>query len=96
MKFRHVIAASALLIPFAVLAGDTSNDKVFKDLDKNNDGVISKEEAAKAERLVADWDTIDKDGSGSIEMTEFSALESAEAYAPVETDEEPIGAAPTK
>ena len=96
MKLRYLIAASALLIPFAVSAGSTGNDKVFKDLDKNSDGVISKEEAANAKQLVADWDTIDTDGSGSIEMTEFSALESAEAYAPMETDEEPIGAAPTK
>ncbi|WP_455220509.1 hypothetical protein [Kaarinaea lacus] len=96
MKIRHVILASALLVPFAVFAGDTSNDKVFKDLDKNNDGVISKEEAAKAEKLAADFDKIDTDGNGQIEMTEFSALESAEAYTPMETDEEPIGAAPTK
>ena len=94
MKIKQIIAVGALLVPFAVLAG--GNDKVFKDLDKNSDGVISKEEAAKAKQLVADFDNIDTDGSGSIEMTEFSALESAEAYTPMETEEEPIGAAPTK
>ncbi|WP_455209231.1 hypothetical protein [Kaarinaea lacus] len=96
MKIRYVILASALLAPFAVVASDANGDKVFKALDKNSDGAISKEEAAKNEKLVADWAIIDTDGSGAIEMTEFSALESVEAYTPVETEEEPIGAAPTK
>lgn len=96
MKIRYAILTSALLASFTAVAGDANSDKIFKALDKNNDGTITKEEAAKVEKLVADWSTIDTDGSGNIEMAEFAALESAEAYAPVETEEEPIGAAPTK
>ena len=96
MKIRYIILASALLVPFAVSAGGASNDKVFKSLDKNNDGSISKDEAVGVEQLVADWTTIDTDGNGTIEMTEFSALETVDAYVPAESDEEPIGAAPTK
>jgi hypothetical protein len=96
MKIRQVVAAGAMLIPFAVFAGEAGADKIFKTLDKNSDGVISKEEAATVKKLIADWTTIDANSSGTIEISEFSALESAEAYAPVETEEEPIGAAPTK
>lgn len=96
MKIRHVILASALLVPFTVFAGGTNNEKAFNNLDKNHDGSISKEEAAGSDALIADWATIDTDGNGTIEMTEFSALESVDAYVPQESDEEPIGAAPTK
>ena len=96
MKIRHVILAGALLVPFAAYAGGASNDKVFKNLDKNNDGSISKEEAAGSSALIADWTEIDTNGNGTIEMTEFSALETVDAYVPAESDEEPIGAAPTK
>ena len=96
MKIRYVILASALLVPFAVCAGGTNNDKAFKSLDKNNDGSISKEEAAGSAALIADWTEIDTDGNGTIEVSEFAAVESVDAYVPMESDEEPIGAAPTK
>ncbi|MCI0507511.1 MAG: hypothetical protein L0Z73_15560 [Gammaproteobacteria bacterium] len=96
MKIRQVITAGAMLIPFSVFAGEADADKTFKTLDKNSDGVITKEEAATAKKLIEDWTVIDANKSGTIEMTEFSALESVESYVPVETEEEPIGAAPTK
>lgn len=96
MKIRHVVVVSAMTVSFTALAGETGNENVFNALDKNGDGIITKEEAASVEKLVKDWSTIDKNSSGSIEVSEFAALESAEAYAPVETEDEPIGAAPTK
>ena len=96
MKIRHIVMVGAMTLSFAALAGETGNEKAFKDLDKNSDGVISKEEAAGVEKLVVDFTVIDINNNGTIEVSEFAALESVEAYTPVETDEEPIGAAPTK
>lgn len=96
MKIRHIVVVGAMTVSFAALAGETGNENVFNALDKNSDGVISKEEAASVEKLVNDWSAIDTDKSGSIEVSEFAALESAEAYSPVEAEDEPIGAAPTK
>lgn len=96
MKIRHVVMVGAMTVSFAALAGETSNEQTFNTLDKNSDGVITKDEAAGVENLVKDWSTIDKNNSGSIEVSEFAALESAEAYSPVEAENEPIGAAPTK
>ena len=96
MKIRHIVMVGAMTVSFAALAGETGNENVFNALDKNSDGVISKEEAAGVEKLVNDWSAIDTDKSGSIEVSEFAALESAEAYSPVEAEDEPIGAAPTK
>jgi len=96
MKIRQLVVVGAMTVSFAALAGDMSNEKVFNALDKNGDGIITKEEAASVEKLVKDWGAIDTDKSGNIEVSEFAALESAEAYSPVEAEDEPIGAAPTK
>ena len=96
MKIRHLVVAGAMAVSFAALAGEMGNEKVFKSLDKNSDGKITKEEAASSEKLVKDWDKIDKDKSGNIEVAEFAALESAQAYTPMEDENEPIGAAPTQ
>ena len=96
MKLKLFVTIGALTAASIVYAGETNNEKVFKLLDKNNDGFITKTEVSSVKKLIKDWDSIDTDKNGNIAMTEFSAVQSAEAYSPVESDEEPIGAAPTK
>lgn len=96
MKIKQLITIGAMTVAFAALADDMGNKKVFDALDKNGDGKITKEEAAGVETLTEDWVTIDVNKDGSIEVSEFAAIESVEAYTPVESDNEPIGAAPTK
>ncbi len=48
----------------------------FSELDKNNDGYISKEEATG--RVKDHWATADKNADGKIDESEFSALETSE------------------
>lgn len=96
MKLKLLVALGVVSVASAAYAGEAENTKVFKMLDKNNDGFITQSEVSSVKNLIQDWDSIDTDGNGSIAMSEFSVVESAEAYTPVETDEEPIGAAPTK
>lgn len=96
MKLILLTAIGTLTAASLAFAGDTDNEKIFKLLDKNNDGFITKTEVSSVKNLIKDWDNIDTDKNGSIAMTEFSSVQSAEAYTPVESDEEPIGAAPTK
>lgn len=96
MKLKMFVTIGALTAASLAFAGDTNNEKVFKLLDKNNDGFITKSEVSSVKKLIKDWDSIDTDKNGNIALSEFSAVQSADAYSPVESDEEPIGAAPTK
>ena len=95
MKLKMLVSVGLLAVTCTSYAGDANNEQVFKLLDKNNDGFITKSEVSSVKNLIKDWDTIDTDKNGSIAMTEFSAVKSAEAYTPVEEENEPIGAAPT-
>ena len=96
MKTKFIFFAVALFFSLAVAAEESNADKIFKVLDKNNDGFITKIEASSAKKLIKDWDSIDKDKNGKIAMAEFSSIKSAEDYIPVEEENEPIGAAPTE
>jgi len=96
MKATILLTLSAAVFSFSVYAEEMDNEKVFKMLDKNNDGFITKSEVSSVKKLINDWDTIDTDGNGNIAMAEFAVVKSAEAYTPVEEENEPIGAAPTK
>lgn len=96
MKYALLTGAAAAVLSFSVIAGDMqSNDKLFKKIDKNGDGVISKEEASANKELMKQWGKLDKNTNGSLEMSEFSAFEPTEAFTPVEEENEPIGAAPS-
>lgn len=47
----------------------------FSELDTDQDGVISRSEAAEQPQLVDSWDQADRDGDGELNRTEFSAFE---------------------
>lgn len=98
MKTRTLltIGASALLVSSFAIADKAENDSVFMTLDKDNNGMITKDEVSSVRKLMDDWSKIDTDNNGTIEKSEFAALESAAAYIPQESEDEPIGAAPTK
>lgn len=98
MRYALITGAAAALFSFSVLAAGEAmdNDKLFKKLDKNGDGVISKEEASANKELMKQWSKLDKDTSGGLEMSEFAAFEPAKGFTPQEQENEPIGAAPTE
>lgn len=98
MKNRLIvlIGVGALFSSLVVIAAGTDNDAVFMALDKDKNGMISKDEVSSAKKLMDDWSKIDTNKNGTIEKAEFAALESATAYTPEESENEPIGAAPMK
>lgn len=51
----------------------------FQEVDRNQDGYISREEAQEHEELAADWDSADTDRDGKLSESEFSAFEDREA-----------------
>lgn len=96
MNIRYILGVAAVAACFSVYAGDTNNEKMFKALDLNSDGFITPSELDSVKKLISNWDSIDADKSGGIQIEEFAALKPAETFVPVEGDEEPIGAAPTR
>lgn len=93
---KRIIAllAASVFATGAIAAGQTdtgSYDKQFNKLDKNHDGVISKEEAGK--NLSKDWSKADANSDGNIDKSEFSAFESAKSSKSGKSDSKPAGGA---
>ena len=90
---KRIIAllAASVFATGAIAAGQTdtgSYDKQFNKLDKNRDGMISKEEAGK--KLSKDWSKADANSDGNIDKSEFSAFESAKSTKS-KSDSKPAG-----
>ncbi len=96
MKTTLLALASIALVSSAAFAADDQSTKpasaasnsqkaTFAQQDKNHDGKISKEEAASDTLLTEEWDELDEDKSGGIDVTEFSMFE---PKSEVEVDEE--------
>lgn len=96
MKTTLLALASIALLNSAAFAADDQTTKpataesnsqraTFAQRDKNHDGKISKEEAASDTLLTEEWDELDEDKSGGIDVTEFSMFE---PKSEVEVDEE--------
>ena len=76
MKFTPiVIVASGLaLAAGGALAEKSSTDPGFNALDKNNDGYLTRTEAAKNPDLTKNFKTADKNGDGRLSRTEYLAV----------------------
>ena len=64
----------ALLFASSAWAGEHAGAS-FDDLDQNQDGLVSAEEASQNPRLSDQWNQVDGDASGDIDKAEFSAFE---------------------
>jgi Ca2+-binding EF-hand superfamily protein len=97
MKLKYFLIAAAVIVSFGVMAAEQSVSEKFKELDKDGNGYISQEEAQGDKKLVQQFDKVDADTDGQLEMSEFAAFESGEAagFEPPDNPDEPgIGAAP--
>ena len=74
MRFAKplVIGASALALAVGYAFADKpANDPGFNALDKNNDGYLSRTEAAANPFLAKNFKKADKDGDGKLSRTEY-------------------------
>lgn len=58
---------------WVAIAQDQSSG-LFQQLDRNGDGMISKEEAETSPSLTWSFDLVDADGDGSLSPSEFAAV----------------------
>lgn len=99
MSVRWLMLMSSLLFASAIWAAGQGTTGMaeqgasaqFKSLDANSDGVISQDEAAKDPSLVDHWKSVDKDESGTVDQSEFSAFEQMQQGAPTKQEKSPSG-----
>lgn len=69
-------AALTLFLPLLALSADDRGARMeahFKTADKDNDGSLTREEAAAMPRVAKNFDAIDRDKSGTVTLTEMQA-----------------------
>ena len=99
MKITSYMIVAAVMFPLSVSAGDKSSTQdSFNKLDADKDGYISQQEAKGNKKLIEQWDVVDADADGQLEMSEFSAFETGKAagFTPAEPDDPSLGAAPAE
>lgn len=62
----------------SLAAISASAENIFTSLDANVDGAISKEEASFMPDLVKQWDVLDADTNGELNIDEFSSYSASE------------------
>jgi hypothetical protein len=75
MKFaKPLLIASAMALAFGAYAADDKQAKAepgFNNLDTNDDGKLTRAEAAKDQRLSAGWAQADRDKDGTLSRSEY-------------------------
>lgn len=69
----HALTGLALLLLSSTVTGGESDRWSFKPIDKNGDGVLSKEEVRDT-RLQKHWDTLDTNTNDEVSQSEFSSF----------------------
>ncbi|MCF6345410.1 MAG: hypothetical protein L3J00_02950 [Thiomicrorhabdus sp.] len=78
VKLMLILAAmfGASSVAIAAENGSASDaGALMTTLDANQDGVVSKDEAAVSEQITANWDSLDADKDGSLSAEELSLVE---------------------
>jgi Ca2+-binding EF-hand superfamily protein len=76
MKGRYVIFSALVIAAGSVYAGSQSTEsEMFRNLDQDQNGAISQQEASKQQTLSQDWAKYDTNQDGQINASEFSAFE---------------------
>jgi Ca2+-binding EF-hand superfamily protein len=69
-----IVASGLALAAGSALADKSKTDPGFNALDKNNDGYLSRTEAAKNPDLAQNFKAVDKNGDGKLSRTEYLAV----------------------
>lgn len=69
------VAIACAFASGTVFAAGEQQPQSFSELDTNQDGSLSLDEAAPDEQLVQNWDQADKNQDGVVDQAEFSAFE---------------------
>jgi len=72
MYKKLALTVLALLVSSVAVAGDKTS---YKDLDANQDGQISPEEAAASPALSNQWTALDANADGMLDQAEFAKME---------------------
>jgi len=95
MKTLVSITTLIFFYTLTVLAANSlPYSATFGDVDSNSDGYLSKAEAIERNDIARQWDRIDEDGNGLVDLAEFTAYESEGRFVPPEDSQIEIGAAP--
>lgn len=73
---KHIVAIACVagFTAGQAIAGE-KQDEMFKQLDTDQDGYISAEEAQAHGDLTSQWDSVDQNSDGQVDQSEFSAFE---------------------
>lgn len=83
MKKKHILAVLTL-ITVSGLAWAGADKATFQNLDTNNDGQITLDEANKSSEVKARFTQSDANKDGRLDAAEFSALEAMPKESPME------------
>jgi Ca2+-binding EF-hand superfamily protein len=68
---KVIVSLAALGLGAAAYAGDMDKKTAFNELDANNDGLLTQEEASADEKVSADFSTADANQDGYITAAEY-------------------------
>lgn len=74
MKTIVGILASTVLAAGTAFAGDTDYEKSFDELDRDQDGVVTKTELSEDQELLAAFNLADADNDGLLTRIEFDSI----------------------
>lgn len=95
MKTPISLVAGALLLCSSMVAQSEEAFVLYEDIDFNDDGWISPEEAKQRDDIFQNWHDIDLNNDGLISSMEYLRYESEERYGlPYEAQDMDPGAAP--
>ncbi|MDH5544944.1 MAG: EF-hand domain-containing protein [Gammaproteobacteria bacterium] len=96
MRIRFIFLVVLLSISFGSWAGGLNKAALFEDVDTDGDKTISKAEANDRDDLKENFAKIDANKDGKLDISEFSAFETAGSTSVPESDQPEPGAAPTR
>jgi len=93
---RIICIITGLVLGLGVVTALSAGSvRTFEEMDVNSDGYLSIGEAVLETSITTNWPRVDTDENGLIDISEFSAFESVDRYAPPYEREAPEpGAAP--